>query len=137
MYPDENYEYKPETVLYPWPVSILHPDLRYPILNAKQLKICNHLLARPHVTPNSSKTRSMFDQHLSSFISASRAQNLATSTARTSSPNLPTTIFSVPRIPRRQQQQAQESEQANKSSILLADECSSPSNQMDIKHADR
>ena len=34
--------------------------------------IASHFLARSHVTPHSSKTRSMLNQHLTSFISASR-----------------------------------------------------------------
>jgi hypothetical protein len=72
-------------------LRILHPDLRYQALTANQLKIYSHFLARSHVTPNSSKTRSMFDQHLTSVISASSSNpNLAIPPARTTSPSLPT-----------------------------------------------
>ena len=54
-------------------LSTFHPDLRYPDLTVEQLKIYR-LPTRPHVTPNSPKSRSTFDQHLISFVSASRAQ---------------------------------------------------------------
>ena len=46
--------------------------LPLPPSNSRSAATC--FLARPQVTSNSSKTRSMFDQHPTSFISASRTQ---------------------------------------------------------------
>ena len=96
-------------------------------LTAKQLKIYSHLLAHPQ--PRFSQLlKDSFNVRPTShqLLLCVKSPNLATSTARTSSPSLPTYVISVPRIPHRQQQQAQESEPATKSSILIAEECSSP-----------